>query len=429
MKVKLLPILSLLSLSFYASAQNVAINTDGSTANSSAMLDIKSTTKGILIPRMTLVQKNAIVTPATGLLVYQTDGTAGFYYNSGTPASPVWQYISTGAVGPQGIQGIQGPIGPTGNTGPQGPVGAQGATGPAGANGYNILQGSGAPLAGNGIDNDSYVNTSNGDVYKKSSGAWTLTGNIKGPQGIQGIQGPIGPTGNTGAIGATGATGAGFSNGTTANQIYITGASSPWAPTTPVTTLPTSAAPAFTGDVTSTAGSLSLSIANNANSGNRIVTALGSANTGTIPAARLGTSSGTATTFLNGSGAFAAPFTLTTTGTSGAATFSSGTLNIPQYSGGGYLTTVIVNGNGTTLNTNNQFVYITGNYSVSLPLSPAVGQTIYLFTDNASASINPNGKQFRFAAANWGTSTFLEFDKGTNLGLTLIYNGTYWFGF
>jgi hypothetical protein len=44
---------------------------------------------------------------------------------------------------------------------------------------------------------------------------------------------------------------------------------------------------------------------------------------------------GTTTTFLNGNGAFTAPFTLTTTGTSGAATFTSGTLNIPQYTGSG----------------------------------------------------------------------------------------------
>ncbi len=42
-----------------------------------------------------------------------------------------------------------------------------------------------------------------------------------------------------------------------------------------------------------------------------------------------------ATNFMNGTGNWAVPFTLTTTGSSGAATFSAGTLNIPQYSGGG----------------------------------------------------------------------------------------------
>jgi hypothetical protein len=44
--------------------------------------------------------------------------------------------------------------------------------------------------------------------------------------------------------------------------------------------------------------------------------------------------SGTTTTFMNGVGAFTVPFTLTTTGSSGAATFSGGTLNVPQYTAG-----------------------------------------------------------------------------------------------
>lgn len=47
------------------------------------------------------------------------------------------------------------------------------------------------------------------------------------------------------------------------------------------------------------------------------------------------TTGGAATDFLNGAGSYTVPFTLTTTGSSGAATFSAGTLNIPQYSGGG----------------------------------------------------------------------------------------------
>ena len=56
----------------------------------SAMLDVTSTTKGLLAPRMTEAQRTAIGTPATGLVVYQTDATAGFYYNAGTPGSPSW---------------------------------------------------------------------------------------------------------------------------------------------------------------------------------------------------------------------------------------------------------------------------------------------------------------------------------------------------
>jgi hypothetical protein len=74
----------------------VGINTDGSAPDNSAMLDVKSSEKGILIPRMTLAERNAIATPATGLMIYQTDDTPGFYYNSGLPGSPLWTIIGGG---------------------------------------------------------------------------------------------------------------------------------------------------------------------------------------------------------------------------------------------------------------------------------------------------------------------------------------------
>jgi hypothetical protein len=54
------------------------------TPNSSSLLEIKSTTKGLLIPRMTQTQRNAIHTPAKGLLIYQTDNNPGFYYYDGS---------------------------------------------------------------------------------------------------------------------------------------------------------------------------------------------------------------------------------------------------------------------------------------------------------------------------------------------------------
>lgn len=58
------------------------------TPNASSILDITSTTAGLLTPRMTETQKNAIVSPATGLLIYQTNATAGYYYYNGTVWTP-----------------------------------------------------------------------------------------------------------------------------------------------------------------------------------------------------------------------------------------------------------------------------------------------------------------------------------------------------
>jgi hypothetical protein len=73
-----------------AFTQNVGVNADGSVPDNSAMLDVKSTVKGLLIPRMTQLERTAITSPATSLMVYQTDGTPGYYYNAGTPGAPNW---------------------------------------------------------------------------------------------------------------------------------------------------------------------------------------------------------------------------------------------------------------------------------------------------------------------------------------------------
>ena len=82
---------------------NTAITIDGSqkvgvgttTPHTSAKLDVSSTTQGFLPPRMTQSQRNAIESPAAGLMVYQTDGTAGNYYFNGS----AWVYIINATTG------------------------------------------------------------------------------------------------------------------------------------------------------------------------------------------------------------------------------------------------------------------------------------------------------------------------------------------
>lgn len=75
-------------------AQSFSINTDGSVADTSAILDIKSIAKGLLVPRMNKTQRNAIYQPATGLLVYQAgpDSTGFHYYDGGS-----WNWLATPA--------------------------------------------------------------------------------------------------------------------------------------------------------------------------------------------------------------------------------------------------------------------------------------------------------------------------------------------
>lgn len=91
MKKNLLLLMILLQSAGAATAQSLAINTDGSTANSSALLDVKSTAKGVLVPRMSKTQRNAIGSPATGLLVFQdSPDSIGFYFFGGTK----WQWLT-----------------------------------------------------------------------------------------------------------------------------------------------------------------------------------------------------------------------------------------------------------------------------------------------------------------------------------------------
>ena len=74
-------------------AQGVGIGT--ATPDASAALDIRATGQGVLLPRLTQAQRLAIASPATGLLVYQTnDAQPGFWYTSGPPASPGWTFFN-----------------------------------------------------------------------------------------------------------------------------------------------------------------------------------------------------------------------------------------------------------------------------------------------------------------------------------------------
>ncbi|MEO6540286.1 MAG: hypothetical protein ABIN74_04820, partial [Ferruginibacter sp.] len=91
MKTHLLLLVSAIFFSNIATAQSFAINTDGSTANASALLDVKSTTKGLLIPRMSKTERTAIALPATGLLVFQNaPDSMGFYYYDGSK----WNWVA-----------------------------------------------------------------------------------------------------------------------------------------------------------------------------------------------------------------------------------------------------------------------------------------------------------------------------------------------
>ena len=106
---------AILTIASYSAMAQVAITTDGSAAGDKAMLDVKSTTKGFLPPRMTEAQRDAIESPAAGLLIYQTDGNAGLHQYVGS----AWSAIVAGNhyVGELYGGGVVFWVGPAGQTG------------------------------------------------------------------------------------------------------------------------------------------------------------------------------------------------------------------------------------------------------------------------------------------------------------------------
>ncbi|WP_395062186.1 beta strand repeat-containing protein [Flavobacterium sp.] len=174
------------------------------TPDASAVLDVSSTTKGFLMPRLTDTQRNAIVAPAKGLLIFNITSNQ-LENNTGTPSAPIWTASNAGTPG---------------------------------NNGNSVLNGTSNPIAGAGNDGDFFINTATNTIYgPKTSGAWPSTGTslvgptgstgaqgiqgLSGATGAQGIQGLTGATGNTGATGAQGIqglTGATGSSGATGAQ-------------------------------------------------------------------------------------------------------------------------------------------------------------------------------------------------------------------
>ncbi len=190
---------------------NVGIGTI--TPDSSALLDLSSNTKGLLVPRLNSLQILGIPSPAFGLLVYNTDDSCFHYYNglnwlslcqmngSGGTTGPTGIAGATGATGLNGITGPTGPTGTAGTPGTNGITGATGATGITGPTGVgNGPSGATGPTGPSGADGI--------DGVTGPSGADGLNG-VTGPSGLDGV---TGPTGLTGATGPTGNAGSGVSN-------------------------------------------------------------------------------------------------------------------------------------------------------------------------------------------------------------------------
>lgn len=246
----------------------VGINTNS--PDPSSALDIQSTNGGILIPRLTLSQRDAIAYPATGLLIFQTNESAGFYFYNGeewtriegagfeqsseaaaegiteviagyglsgggntgqvtldidfTTFSTVMPGLTDYVVGfdqtgeslirisdilALAPEGNPGPVGPQGPAGPQGEQGVRGDDGIDGAQGPQGEQGPAGPTGPQGPQGVAGTDGANG-----ADGA-------QGPQGEQGPAGPAGPTGPQGPQGVAGTEGTDGTNGLSAYETWL----------------------------------------------------------------------------------------------------------------------------------------------------------------------------------------------------------------
>lgn len=89
MMLKNIVFISLFMVSMVVTAQ-VGVNT--TTPDPSAIFEVFSDEQGVLLPRLDTIERDAIASPANGLLIYNTD-TDEFNYNTGTPAVPIWESI------------------------------------------------------------------------------------------------------------------------------------------------------------------------------------------------------------------------------------------------------------------------------------------------------------------------------------------------
>ena len=219
--------------------QNVSISDNQAVPDPSSVLDVSSTTKGLLIPRMTSVQRLAIVNPTNALMVFDTDSSCILFYQSSVSNWYSMCDYTQGPVGPQGDPGIHvdnsvvnssgdlivtlsdgtvinagnvvGSSGTNGTNGIDGVDGADGAPGLPGADGADGADGApGLPGAdgADGVDGINGTNGTNGiDGVDGADGApgpgWTLSlneFNLDGTTTVNGTSGSGGPI--TSSLGA-----------------------------------------------------------------------------------------------------------------------------------------------------------------------------------------------------------------------------------
>ena len=344
-------------------AQNIAVNQTGNLPDTSAMLDVSSTNKGFLAPRMTTAQQNVIPLPATGLLIFNTTDN-GFKVNTGTTVSPVWTALTTGSAGiSKTALSATAPLSYNNTTGTFSIAQASAtANGFLSSTDWNTFNGKQTALSGAGYSKFTGPSVAYVSVIPNSDLANSSI-NIQGTSTSLG--GAVNIINGTGFVKATGTT-ISYDNNT-----YLSTASA-----------------TITYEPLLTAPNLTLRYLN----GFKKFVAF---NTDSI-------AEGTANLYFTNARARSA-ISLTTTGTNGAATYNNttGVLNIPAYAAGsGTVTSVGLTSTDITIGGGSP-ITASGTFTLTLPV---INSNVGSF-NNANITVNAKGQVTAVSSGSSGTAS------------------------
>ncbi|MCO6360500.1 tail fiber domain-containing protein [Roseivirga pacifica] len=238
-------------LSCHAIRAQVGIGSEEFVPDESSILELRSDSKGLLIPRLTRDQRDRMDNPSTGLLIYQTDLESGFYFYNGEkwvsilasdgtivqdyqsiafdPVTYILTLENGGQVDlsvlrfgrslEQTVDNGDGTITFNYNDGTSFTTidlrGSKGDKGDDGLDGRTILSGNTDPNLSEGSEGDFYINTASNTFFgPKTNAGWGTGTSLKGDQGPAGVNGANGIDGTNGTDGVDGKDGNSFLNGT-----------------------------------------------------------------------------------------------------------------------------------------------------------------------------------------------------------------------